>query len=278
MVLAAGLGTRLRPLTDLRAKPLVPVGDRPALAHLLDRLHATGIARVVVNAHYHAEQLRTFARTHPGMALSEESALLGTAGGIAHASDLLGAGDVLLWNADIVADVDLLALLAGHGDEATLVVQPLPPGQGSVGTDASGRVVRLRRERFGEEARGGEFLGIHVLGAALRARLPERGGLIEDLYIPALAGGATLRTLPFAGAWRDIGTVASYLDANMAWLAARGLESWIGPGARVADGVRLDGAVVGEGASVTGQGALRRCVVWPGANAAAPLDNQIITA
>jgi mannose-1-phosphate guanylyltransferase len=278
MVLAAGLGTRLRPLTDLRAKPLVPVGDRPALAHVLDRLRAAGIPQVVVNAHHHAEQLRTFARTHPGMALSEETALLGTAGGIAHARDLLGAGDVLLWNADIVADVDLRALLAAHGDEATLVVQPLPRGQGSVGTDARGRVVRLRRERFGEEERGGEFLGIHVLGAGLRARLPERGGLIEDVYIPALARGATLRTLPFHGAWRDIGTVESYLDANMAWLAARGLESWIGPGARVAEGVRLEGAVVGEGASVTGQGALRRCVVWPGANAAAPLDDQVISA
>jgi NDP-sugar pyrophosphorylase family protein len=278
MVLAAGLGTRLRPLTDLRAKPLVPVGDRPALAHLLDRLRAAGIPRVVVNAHHHPEQLRAFARIHPGVALSEETALLGTAGGIAHASDLLGAGDVLLCNADIVADVDLRALLAGHRDQATLVVQPLPCGQGSVGTDASGRVVRLRRERFGDEVRGGEFLGIPVLGAALRARLPERGGLIEDVYIPALARGATLRSLPFDGAWRDIGTVEGYLDANMTWLAARGRESWIGPGARVADGVRLEGAVVGEGASVTGQGALCRCVVWPGAKAVAPLADQVVSA
>jgi mannose-1-phosphate guanylyltransferase len=314
MILAAGLGTRLKPLTDLRAKPLVPVGDRPAIAHVLDRLRAAGVERVVLNAHHHVEQLRAFVQAeptrafvqaeptrafvqaeptrvfgqaeplramgpgHPRLALSEEPVLRGTAGGIAHARDLLGAGDVLLWNADILADVDVTALLAAHGGEATLVVQPRARGQGSVGTDEAGRVVRLRQALFGVEAQGGEFLGVHVLGAALRGALPERGGLIEDVYIPALARGATLRTVHFHGAWHDIGTVRRYIDANMAWLAARGVTRWVGPDARVAAGVVLDGAVVGAGASVAGQGALRRCVVWPGANVAAPRDDEVITA
>jgi mannose-1-phosphate guanylyltransferase len=277
MVLAAGLGTRLRPLTDDRAKALVPVGDRPALAHVLDRLRAAGISRAVVNAHHHVEQLRTFAIAQAGidLALSAETDLLGTAGGIAHARGLLGEGDVLLWNADILADVDVPALLAAHRDAATLVVQPLERGQGSVGLDEAGRVVRLRNQSFAHEARGGQFLGIHVLGQALRARLPVRGGLIEDVYLPALARGEVLRAHLFGGAWHDVGTVESYLDANMAWLAARGLERWIGPGAHVTDGVVLDRAVVGEGASVTGHGALRRCVVWPGANAVAPREGGV---
>jgi mannose-1-phosphate guanylyltransferase len=286
MILAAGLGTRLKPLTDLRAKPLVPVGDRPAMAHVLDRLRAAGVQRVVVNAHHHVEQLRVFAQAEPlrasgqaePLVLSEEPELLGTAGGIAHARDRLGPGDVLLWNADILAHVDVTKLLAAHGDEATLVVQPRARGQGSVGTGVAGQVVRLRQALFGEEAQGGEFLGVHVLGAALRGALPERGGLIEDVYIPALARGATLRTVPFHGAWHDIGTVRSYIDANMAWLAARGLTRWVAPDARVAGGVVLDGAVVGAGASVTGTGALRRCVVWPGASVTAPRHDEVITA
>jgi mannose-1-phosphate guanylyltransferase len=278
MVLAAGLGTRLKPLTDLRAKSLVPVGDRPALDHVADRLRAAGIQRIVVNVHHHADQLRAFARGRPGMLLSEEPELLGTAGGLARAHDILGPGDVLVWNADILADIDVPALLAAHGDEGTLVVQPLAPGEGRVGMDERGRVVRLRNQRFGEEVWGGDFLGIHVLGASLRARLPERGGLIEDVYTPALARGDTLRTLPFGGAWHDIGTAKSYLDANMAWLAVRGLTRWVGPGATVAEGVILDCAIVGQGASVAECGALRRCVVWPGAKAAAPLHDQVITA
>ncbi len=280
MVLAAGLGTRLRPLTEGRAKALVPVGDRPALAHVLDRLRAGGLARVVVNAHHHLDQLRAFARGEAGvdLGLSEETDLLGTAGGIAHARGLLGEGDVLLWNADILADVDVPALLAAHATlpaEATLVVQPLARGQGSVGLDEAGRVVRLRQESFADEARGGQFLGIHVLGQALRARLPAKGGLIEDVYLPALGRGEVLRAHLFDGAWHDIGTLATYVEANLAWLAARGLSHWVGPGARVADGVVLDRVVVGAGASVTGQGALTRCVVWPGAHAVAPLAGQV---
>lgn len=278
MVLAAGLGTRLRPLTDARAKALVPVGDRPALAHVVDRLRAAGVSRVVVNAHHHAQQLRAFAglTSAVDLQLSEEPDLLGTAGGIAHANSLLGDGDVLLWNADILADVDVAALLAAHHDAATLVVQPLERGQGSVGLDREGRVVRLRKESFADETRGGQFLGIHVLGRELRARLPGRGGLIEDVYLPALGRGEVLRAHVFEGAWHDIGTMESYLAANAAWLVAHGLERWAGPGARVDDGVVLDGTVVGEGASVTGHGALTGCVVWPGASAVAPLVGRVI--
>jgi mannose-1-phosphate guanylyltransferase len=281
MVLAAGLGTRLRPLSEVRAKPLVPVGDRPALAHVFERLRAAGVGRIVVNAHHRAQEVRAFVDAQPGdLAVSEEPELLGTAGGLAQARDLLGDGDVLVWNADILAAVDPRALAEAHardGPEATLVVQPMARGAGSVGLDASGRIVRLRRERFGEEASGGEFLGIHVVGGALRQRLPPRGGLIEDLYIPALARGATLRALLHEDRWHDVGTVAAYLEANLAWLDARGLASWSGAGARVSERVALDRCVIGAGATVDGEGSLARCVVWPGARAAAPLHGAVVT-
>lgn len=278
MILAAGLGTRLRPLTDRLAKPLVPIGDRPAIAHVVDRLRAVGVSRIVVNTHHHAAQLRAFVDPQPDLSLSEEPDLLGTAGGVGRAGSLLGDGDVLVWNADILADVDVEALVAAHASAATLVVQPLPAGQGSVGLDASGRIVRLRAERFGDETSGGQFPGVYVLGEELRARLPERGGIIEDVLIPALARGTTLRAFPFAGAWRDIGTIDSYLDANVAWLQRRGATSWVGPGAQVVEGVFLESAVVGPGASVLGHGPVIRTVVWPGARAHAPLEGAIVTA
>lgn len=276
MVLAAGLGMRLRPLTDACAKPLVPVGDRPALDHVLGRLLGAGAAPVVVNAHHHAAQIRAFAQGRPGLLVSEERDLLGTAGGLAQAAPMLGEGDLLVWNGDILGDVDARALVAAHTAAATLVVQPLAPGAGSVGVDAAGRVVRLRRESFGPEARGGEFLGIHVLGAGLRARLPARGGLVEDVLVPALARGETVRAWPFEGPWHDVGTVASYLAANVAWLEARALPAWAAPDARVAPGVTLDRAVVGAGATVDGAGPLVRCVVWPGARATAPLEGCVV--
>jgi mannose-1-phosphate guanylyltransferase len=276
MVLAAGLGTRLRPLTDALAKPLVPVGDRPALAHVLEHLRRAGVSRLVVNAHHRAGDVVAFAReqAYP-VAVSEERDLLGTAGGIAFARELLGEGDVLVWNGDILAGVEVERLVASHAGAATLVVQPLERGQGPVGLDARGNVVRLRAERFGDEARGGQYLGIGVLSAALRARLPGEGGLVEDLLVPAMARGEVVRSFLHDGPWHDIGTVASYLAANAAWLEERGLERWVGPGAKVEPGVTLERSVVGAGATVSGAGAVVGCVVWPGAKAVAPLRGVV---
>jgi len=286
MVLAAGLGTRLRPLTEQRAKPLVPVGDRPILGHILDSLWGAGAPRVVVNTHHRARELESYAAAQrTEMLLSSEPELLGTAGGLAQARDLLGAGDVLVWNADILADADLDALVAAHAEgaamtapaQATLLVQPLARGEGSVGCDAGGSIVRLRREAVGAEAHGGEFLGIHVLGESLRRTLPTRGCLVGDVYIPALKRGARLGSLLHRGAFFDVGTLRGYLQANLAWLAARSARHWTAQGASVAPGVVLEECLVGEGATVRGAGRLVRCVVWPGASATGPLVDSIVT-
>jgi mannose-1-phosphate guanylyltransferase len=282
MVLAAGLGSRLRPLTHILPKPLVPVGDRPALAHVLEVLATAGLRRVVVNAHHGVDPLRRFLVAHPGVALSHEPELLGTAGGVARAAPLLGEGDVLIWNADILATLDPTELVAAHAAAprraATLVVQPRERGSGSVGVDASGRVVRLRQERVAEESQGGEFLGIHILGEELRRSLPERGCLVGDAYIPALKRGATLQAFACTAPFFDIGSVARYLEANLAWLNARRLAHWIGARARCPSGVVLDRTVLGEGASARGLGALARCVVWPGVEVEAPLADAIVVA
>lgn len=286
MVLAAGLGTRLRPLSDALPKPLVPVGDRPALLHVLERLAAGGVTRAVMNT-FHLPD--AFARLD-GLPLSlqvvREATLLGTAGGVANAAEQLGAGDVLVWNADILADLDVRALLAAHGDggaAATLAVAPRAAGEGTVGVDARGAVVRLRGERFGAEVSGGDFVGVHVLGAALRAGLPATGCLVGDVYLPLLRAGRALRAHCTGVPWDDVGSVASYLEANLRWLRARGSASFVGAGAEVAAGVRLEACVIGAGARVEGtgeaegEGTLQRVVVWPGARVRAPLADAVVT-
>jgi mannose-1-phosphate guanylyltransferase len=282
MVLAAGLGSRLRPLTDITPKPLVPVGDRPALAHLLDRLASAGAGSVVVNAHHGLAQMRRFVDGRPGVTLSSEAELLGTAGGVSFARAHLGAGDVLVWNADILVDLDPRQLAADHalasardGADATLVVQRREPGQGSVGLDDAGKIVRLRAERTADEVHGGEFLGVHVIGVGLRRRLPERGCLVGDVYIPAMLGGAKLGAWIWPGGFFDIGSVQSYLAANLAWLSARGEGAWVAPGARVSAGATLKETLVGPGGAVLGDGLVERCVVWPGASIAAPVSGAV---
>src|ERR1700678_1566016 len=114
MVLAAGLGTRLRPLTDLLPKPIVPVGDGTALGQVLARLAATRSAPIVVNVHHGAARVRAAVqREHPRVVISEERDLLGTGGGLAYAAQALGEGSVLVWNADCLVDVDVDRLRAG---------------------------------------------------------------------------------------------------------------------------------------------------------------------
>jgi mannose-1-phosphate guanylyltransferase len=279
MVLAAGLGTRLRPLTDGCAKCLVPVGDRPMLAHVLDRLAAAGTTRVVVNAHHRADDVRAFVRDRAGVAVSDEGDLLGTAGGVAHARAALGAGPVLVWNADVLLHVDVAGLARAHaaGAAATLVLRPRADDRGNIGLDASGRVVRMRRERVAAEARSADFLGVHVIGQELRDAAPERGCLVGDVYIPALRRGAWIDGVAYDGPVFDVGDLRTYAEANAAWLGLRGTNAWVHPTARVAPGVRVVRSVVGAGAVVDGEGTLERTVVWPGARATAPHADAVVT-
>ena len=285
MVLAAGFGTRLRPLTDLLPKPVVPFGDRTPLAEVIERARAAGAPRIVVNAHHYAARVREGARAAGADVLvSEEAELLGTAGGLGHAAGLLGAGDVLVWNVDCLTEADLTAFVAAHagaqaaaGAAATLLVRVRPRGQGALGLDAASRIVRMRTTRVADETRGADFLGLHVVGAELRSRLPRSGCIVADLYIPALAAGALLQAVPYDGPFLDLGTPRSYLDANLAWLAHRATGmGWVGPRATVAPGITLEQALVGAGATVRGDGTLERCVVWPGATAVAPLKDAIV--
>jgi mannose-1-phosphate guanylyltransferase len=283
MILAAGLGTRFRPVSNWTAKALAPVGDRPLLAHILEETRPFG-GPLVINAHHHAAHLRAFLEGQgPNVFISEEKELLGTAGGLARARPMLGDEDVLVWSGDIRVHLDVQALRRAHEEGAgregaTLVVNLVTAGAGNVGIDAEGRVVRLRRETVREgEVKGGVFLAIHVFGAGLAGRLPEKGGLIENVYLPALRQGAVFRAWETRGVFHDIGTVATYKAANLAWLAEKGLESFVGEGGTVGEGVTLVRSVIGANAKVEGEGTLEECVVWPGATARAPRAGAIVT-
>jgi mannose-1-phosphate guanylyltransferase len=271
MVLAAGLGTRLRPLTDRLAKPMVPVGDRPAIAHVVERVRLAA-ATVVANVHHRPEDVAAWAAGE-GIAVSEERELLGTAGGVARARERLGGGDVLVWNADILSELDPRELARAPGALAVLAVRERAPGEGNVGLDARGRVVRLRGERFGDEARGGEFLGVHVLGAELVASLPARGCLVGDAYLPRLRAGERVDAYVTSASFVDVGTLAQYLRANRAWLARRSLPSWAAASARIE--ASIEGSVVGAGARVAAPAV--RSVVWPFAEVTAPVEDAIVT-
>jgi mannose-1-phosphate guanylyltransferase len=280
MVLCAGFGTRLRPLTDERPKPLVPFGDRTLLEHVLDGLGEQRLLPVVVNSHHLAAVFRTLVADFQGIVeVIEEPEIRGTAGGVAGARRALASGPVLVTNADVLATVDGRRLLARTpADGVCLAVAPRPAGAGTVGVGAGGRVVRLRGERFGEELEGGDYvctmgIGDHVLDA-----LPAKGCLIGDVALPLARRGGPLLTMRVDGELVEPGdSPAAYHAGNLAWLARRGERSFVAPDARVGPGVVLREAIVGRRATVEGEGPLERVVVWPGATVRAPLADAVVT-
>ncbi len=282
MVLAAGLGTRLRPLTEELPKPLLPLGDRPVLSHLIERLRSSGVAEGVVNAHHLMSKIQEFARVNPFfLHVEEEDEIRGTAGGVRGALLALGDAPILVSNADLIFDVpatELVAAVARTGTMA-LAVSRRPAGEGAVGLGVNHEVVRLRGERFGSEISGADYLGVMALGRDAIERLPSKGCLVGDVALPLLRGGRALSTVEVASRFWSLGdSIADYLDANRAWLDERlGGQSYRGEGARVPEGVTLESSVIGAGALLIGSGRVERAVVWPGARARAPLVDCVVT-
>jgi MurNAc alpha-1-phosphate uridylyltransferase len=224
VVLAAGAGSRLSPLTDLRPKALCPVGRRTLLDRTMDRLASLGFTGpdvVAINAHHHADQIIQAAghRAHVNV---EQPEALGTAGAIAALSDWIDGRDVLICNADAyLADAEVVLTEDWSGDKPRLLAMADPA-----------------RADFGEW----RFAGMSLLPAATAATLkPVPSGLYELVWRKAWAE-STLELAPFEGFFVDCGTPSDYLLAN---LHATG-----------------GGSAVGAGAVIEGR--ITRSVVWPG--------------
>src|SRR5436190_2325769 len=207
IILAAGFGTRLRPLTLELPKPVVPVGDRPLIAHLAAACHRAGLSHLVANAHHEHEKLsRVIRELALNVDVVVEPEIRGTAGGVAGAREQLGRGAVLVWNGDILTEPPVAELLAMASvcNAQVLAVSRCPVGQGTVGVDASGRVVRLRGQVFGTEDQGGDYVGVMALGPTVVASLPNPGCLIGDVALPSLAAGRPVLALVSDAPWTDL--------------------------------------------------------------------------
>ena len=129
-IFAAGLGTRLKPLTDTMPKALVPIGGKPLLAHVIEKLKAAGCKKIVINIHHFGDMIIDYVKSQNSFGVEilfsdERQMLLETGGAIKHAVDLLGDEPFLIHNVDILSNVDLKALIAAHSEAdsaATLLV------------------------------------------------------------------------------------------------------------------------------------------------------------
>src|SRR5512137_2960997 len=235
MVLAAGLGTRLRPLTDVLPKPAVPVAGIPAVQLAFARLRAAGARRVVVNTHHLAAEMARVATEAArvaavDVAVSHEIEIAGTGGALREARSLLGNADaIVLWNGDVAFDVDLAPILEAHrksGALATMVLAPMPPGATYASVDVDHTMAVRRIAGLGP---GGDalvplhFTGVHVLSPALLDHVPARPHACDvnrRVHVPLLAGGQ-VRGVVATGYWNDLGTPDRYLAANLDVLDGR---------------------------------------------------------
>ena len=222
MVLAAGLGLRMRPITDDLPKPLVAVAGRTMLDRVLDRLQAFGIERTVVNSHYLADRIEAHlaSRASPKTVNSREDDLLDTGGGVANALAKLGNDPFFAINADIVwldgrtPALDRLAAAWNDADmDALLLVQGTAKafgyrGRGDYEVDQIGRM-RRRAER---EVAPYVFTGIQILHPRLFADAPKGPFSLNVLFDRAELAGR-LHAIVHDGEWFHIGTPAALAEA-----------------------------------------------------------------
>ncbi len=308
-VLAAGLGTRLRPLSLELPKPAWPLFDVPLAARVLRVLGAAGVKRAVVNLHHLPEVLRR--RLGPwlpaGMevAWSPEPRILGTGGALLPWREELGRGAFFLANADTYQEIDLAALAEAHREKGALATLTLwPAGEDApIEVDGSGRIVRFLDARAPGSAPGRPcaFTGLHLLEPEVLDAIPGAPCCINaDVHRRLVARGAPVygHLLDPSAFWSDLGTPARYVGAHLELLdlgrvppapgvvvaqdrvlpsgAVVRAPAYLGPGCEAGPGARVGPfAVLGAGARVGAGAEVARAVVW-GAAAVGTVHDAVV--
>jgi mannose-1-phosphate guanylyltransferase len=281
-VLGAGLGTRLRPLTEVRPKPLVPVCLRPLVEYGFDHLHDCGVERFVINTHWLPE---VWERDYPGgicargtIHFRHEPDILETAGGMKNVEDLLGDGTFIVYNGDIMTDLPLAAAIGEHRskqNEVTMVLRSRDEPRQVVLDPASGRVADIGG-KLGAPGPAYLFTGVYLVEPAFLARIPPREKIgVVKIFLEMIRTGAKLGGVVIdEGHWWDLGTREKYLEVHRHF-ASNGGAPWISRDAEMGQDVQVLGAsAIGAGARIGAGTRLVDSVIWPGAVVAAGSELQ----
>jgi len=295
MLLAAGLGTRLRPLTDRRPKPIVPVANRPLAGFAMEHLARSGVRSIVANTHPEPElvesTLQAVCPKGVDLRFSREIELLGTGGGLRKARPSFDdpQSPVIVVNGDTLFAPDLRRAYAAHvaqGAVATMILRPTaePERFGAIGIDQNDWV----RSLLGTPADGRVrealmFTGVQILSPEAFSAMPASGCVIRHAYRHWVDRGAPVLGVIDASPWADLGTVSDYQRLNLE--LASGSFTW--PGIEPRDGCILPAglepsasvrqSVIGAGVRISEGVHLDRCVVWPGTQVTESATNAVLT-
>jgi mannose-1-phosphate guanylyltransferase len=277
LVLTAGLGTRLQPLTSVRAKPAIPLAGEPLIRRIITWLSGQGVTELVLNLHHLPQTLTAVVGDGSDLGVRvryswEQPVVLGSAGGPRHALPMIGptAGNdaFLLVNGDTLTDLDLGALEAAHEASAALVTLAVVPNRephkyGGVLTAADGAVTGFARP--GADAEGSaHFIGVQIAHADAFRELPDGRAVNStgDAYLRLLAARpGCIRAYSCDAAFQDIGTTSDYWRTSFACLGDRPPEQAYGERARIGSGARITRSILWDDVEVGADSTIDECIV-----------------
>ncbi len=279
MILAAGFGTRLWPLTIGRTKPAIPFLNRPLISFTIDYLRQYGLEDLIINLHHEPasvrEQIGDGSRHGARIIYSiEEPEILGTSGALDRVRLLLERETFVVINGKIITDVDLNAAIATHQRQralATLVLRPNPRREhfSEVKIDAEGNITQFAGFPNPTDRADPEkevplmFTGIHIMEPGLFAYIP-RGvfsDTVRDVYSRVLAEGQTLAAHVAESEWHELSTLARYLAVSIEFMRREGRAYVADEGCRVESSARVEDSVLWRRVRVESGAHLTECIV-----------------
>ncbi len=274
LILAAGFGTRLKPYSLIKPKPLFPVLNLPLLYHTIEQLLNYGFTEIIVNGHYLKDQIQTALHKYPQVTFQPEEIILGTGGGIRLAlNNLNNSNPLLIVNGDIVHDLDMGELYRQHRKEKSVVTMFMH-------NYPRFNTVKVRKglvDSFGHNNSTNllAFTGVQVVNPEIKDKIPANEFFhIIDLYKKLAKQGAIRASRVENCFWRDMGTVQDYLELHQELLTTnkklplipRGKQNqyWlIGNNVQIEPGVKLEGwGCIGDNSYIGKNSNLKNVVLW----------------
>ncbi|MFT4176192.1 MAG: sugar phosphate nucleotidyltransferase [Luteolibacter sp.] len=277
-LLGAGLGTRLRPLTDRLPKPLVPLFHRPLAEWAMRACAANGITRFAINTHHLPEAWENFRPEGiSDITLFHEPILLETGGGLKNIASWIGNESVLVHNGDIFSTLPLDRLIAAHqasGLPVTLALRSTGTAKHIAINETKNRVTDIRNT-LGNGEGTHVFSGIYCVNPEFLELIPAYEKIPVILAFLELAKAGKLGAIVLdEGVWLDLGDRASYLQAHR----ELALDTPIHPTATIGEGARIENSIIGPDCTIAPGSTISHSVLWPGSNvtADANLENCIV--
>ncbi len=278
MILAAGFGNRLWPLTQDRAKPAVPFLGRPLISHSVEYLKGAGIRDLIVNLHYQPDSIRRAlgdgsdfgVRVH----YSEEAEILGTSGGLDYVREQFLDDDFVVVNGKIVTDIDLGAAIRTHKERNALATLVLKENRACerfsmVEVDAQGAITRFAGfpdpaiQRQADDPAPLMFVSIHILSPRIFDYIPRHrfSDTVRDVYPQAMQAGETVIAHIADGQWYEFSTLTRYLELSCLLMRAAGKTSFQGAGCQIADNATVSDSILWDAVTVEAGAQVRQAVL-----------------